>query len=105
MKHFKNIAKIIKETRTSSGLSQEGLSHLLGYKNGQFVSNVERGLCSIPANKIPLMAEKLQIDPEVLIDAIVADKYAELRGEVAKYEASKLHPDIFAKFKEPMELQ
>ena len=50
MRCFKNIAELIKTKRLQhpKGYSQSELSHLLGYKNGQFISNVERALCNIP---------------------------------------------------------
>ncbi len=50
MRCFKNIAKLIRTKRLQhpKAYSQSELSHLLGYKNGQFISNVERALCNIP---------------------------------------------------------
>ena len=50
MRCFQNIAKLIRQKRLThpKGYSQSELSHLLGYKNGQFISNVERALCNIP---------------------------------------------------------
>ena len=99
MKTFENIALLLRSRRAEVGVSQESFSHSLGYKNGQFVSNVERGLCSIPYKKIPICADLLKIDPEEIIEAIVADTYATLRQEVLAYDNAKLSPDTFAKFR------
>jgi len=78
MRCFDNIAKLIREKRTShsKGYSQSELSHLLGYKNGQFISNVERALCNIPLKMLTRVAEVLDIDPRDVRDAIL--KYQEI---------------------------
>ena len=72
-KKFNHIALTVRSGRLASGLSQNQLSHKLGYKNGQFISNVERGLCSVPADSIVRLAKAIEIDPGSLIQAAVAD--------------------------------
>lgn len=78
MRTFNNIASLIKNKRSAHprGLSQTQLSNLLGYKNGQFISNVERGLCSIPLKGMQKAVEVLKITPEELREAMLKD-YAE----------------------------
>ena len=105
MKQFKNIAQAVKSNRVKVDISQEELSHRLGYKNGQFVSNVERGLCSIPNKKLVAISDVLKVEPEVLIEAIVSDKYSELRWEVVKAETAKAEPDLFQDVRTPCTLQ
>jgi len=75
MRSFENIAKLIKTKRTqhAKGYSQSELSHLLGYKNGQFISNVERALCNIPLKMLGRVAEILDIPHNDLRDAILKD--------------------------------
>lgn len=75
MKKFDNIAQLIKTKRTSEevDLSQQQLSMLLGYKNGQFISNVERGLCSIPSNKLKMISKTLKITKEDLKATLIKD--------------------------------
>lgn len=75
MRCFEHIAKLIRERRINhtKGYSQSELSHLLGYKNGQFISNVERALCNIPLKMLGRVAEVLDIDPEDLKRAILKD--------------------------------
>lgn len=75
MRCFENIAKLIRTKRVShpKGYSQSDLSHLLGYKNGQFISNVERALCNIPLKMLGRVSEVLDIDPEDLKTAILKD--------------------------------
>lgn len=74
-KNFTHIAQLIKKSRLShpNNLSQSDLSHLLGYKNGQFISNVERALCNIPLKILPKLTEILAIDESELKEAILKD--------------------------------
>lgn len=80
MRCFKNIAHLIRTKRLQhpKGYSQSELSNLLGYKNGQFISNVERALCNIPLKMLVRVSEVLDIDPEDLKKAILKDHDATL---------------------------
>lgn len=75
MRSFHHIATLIRIKRMShpSVLSQTDLSTLLGYKNGQFISNVERGLCNVPLKMMSRIAEILNISPEEIKTAILKD--------------------------------
>lgn len=75
MRSFDNVAKLIKEKRMShaKSYSQSELSQLLGYKNGQFISNVERGLCNVPLKMLSRISDILNIQHEELKNAILAD--------------------------------
>lgn len=75
MRSFDHVAKLIKEKRMShsKSYSQSELSQLLGYKNGQFISNVERGLCNVPLKMLSRISSILNIQKEELKDAILAD--------------------------------
>lgn len=76
MRCFENIAKLVRTKRLShaKGYSQSELSGLLGYKNGQFISNVERALCNIPLKMLTKVANILDISPEELKEAILKDQ-------------------------------
>lgn len=75
MQTYKEISNLVRQGRTNhpKRYSQSELSRLLGYKNGQFISNVERGLCSVPKKKLKKLAEILDIDKEVLFTAVLND--------------------------------
>ena len=60
---MKQLSKLIKEKRKDANLSQSELSVALGYKNGQFISNIERDLCGVPLKKAGLLCELIVIDP------------------------------------------
>ena len=76
MRCFKNIAQLIRTKRMShpKQFSQSELSHLLGYKNGQFISNVERALCNIPLKMLRKVSEVLDIPSEEIKAAILKDQ-------------------------------
>ena len=75
MRSFSHIAKLVKTKRLShpKTYSQTELSTLLGYKNGQFISNVERGLCSIPLKNLKRLCEVLDISQDDLKAALLRD--------------------------------
>ena len=75
MRSFKNIARLIRTKRIGhpKNYPQVELSVFLGYKNGQFISNVERGFCSVPLKKLKKIAEILDIGRDELKAAIMRD--------------------------------
>jgi len=72
---FSHIAKLIREKRVNhpKNYSQSELSQMLGYKNGQFISNVERALCNIPLKMLPKVSQILEITPTDLKQAMLED--------------------------------
>mgnify|MGYP003642788296 CR=1 FL=1 len=72
---FSHIGKYVRENRLNHPqfYSQNQLSKLLGYKNGQFISNVERGLCGIPLKGIAKLIEVLGLDENELKAAMQRD--------------------------------
>ncbi len=75
MRSFRSIAKLIKDKRLGhpNAYSQSELSNLLGYKNGQFISNVERSLCNVPLKMLGRICEVLDIDTQDIKTAILED--------------------------------
>jgi len=72
-KQFYNMSKTIRARRKEIGMTQETLSHRMGYNNAQFVSNLERGLNGLPAAKIYVAADTLDMTPRQLIEAELLD--------------------------------
>lgn len=79
---FPNIAKLIKSSRLKLGVSQTFLAANIDAKGGQFVSNIERGLCSIPEPKVKAVAKVLNISEEAIINAMVEDYREQLKAEI-----------------------
>ena len=90
MRSFKNIATLIRTKRIGhpKNYSQSDLSMLLGYKNGQFISNVERGLCNVPLKMMKKISEVLEINPDELKTAILKDHDETLTNYFKKSPAS-----------------
>lgn len=91
MRSFKNIATLIRTKRIGhiKNYSQSDLSLLLGYKNGQFISNVERGLCNVPLKMMKRISEVLEINPDDLKAAILKDHEETLTNYFNKTAANK----------------
>ena len=91
MRSFKNIATLIRTKRIGhpKNYSQSDLSLLLGYKNGQFISNVERGLCNVPLKMMKKISEVLDIDGNELKAAILKDHEETLANYFNKTPAPK----------------
>ena len=98
MRCFDNIAKLIRTKRINhpKGYSQSELSHLLGYKNGQFISNVERALCNIPLKMLKKVSEVLDITPSELKSAILKDHERTLDNYLEQAGASNAMPKSHA---------
>ncbi len=72
-KSYTNIGNFVKSARAEKGLSQAELTEKLGYTNAQFISNIERGICSLPPTKIDLFCKLLQVKKEAIKDALRKD--------------------------------
>lgn len=80
MKKFPNIANFVRDCRENENISQSKLSEALGYSSsGQFISNVERGICSIPVKKYKKLCKALNIFPQELEAALIADAEFEIK--------------------------
>lgn len=95
MRSFKHIAQLIRKRRLQhpKAYSQSELSHLLGYKNGQFISNVERALCNIPLKMLVKVSEVLNIEPSEIKEAILKDQEETLNNylNLGQGEVKSLH--------------
>jgi transcriptional regulator with XRE-family HTH domain len=94
VRSFKNIANLIRTKRINhpKNYSQSDLSVLLGYKNGQFISNVERGLCNVPLKMMKRISDVLEIEPDDLKVAILKDHEETLTNFFNKASSTKRAP-------------
>jgi transcriptional regulator with XRE-family HTH domain len=91
MRSFKNIATLIRTKRINhpKSYSQSDLSLLLGYKNGQFISNVERGLCNVPLKMMKKISEVLDISADEIKTSILKDHEETLTNYFNKPQSAK----------------
>ena len=76
-------------------MSQSYLSKLLGYSSPQTISNIERGLMTIPVEKIREYSEALDIPTEDILEAVVDDfrnnLYEKLKKDDMKKTKEEMH--------------
>lgn len=84
MKVFSNVAVLVAKKRNAVGYSQTEVTSMLGYKNGQFISNVERALCGIPDKCVRKLCEELNIDLDEYLKALLADRKETLMSIVGE---------------------
>jgi len=77
---FKNMGLLVKHQRNLKGLSQDVVAKKLGYKNAQFISNCERGLCSIPWHKWIALNRVLNITKDDFKKAVINDVADSING-------------------------
>lgn len=74
---FNHISKLIKCARLDLGLSQGELAAKIGC-HGQFISNIERGTCSIPPKYLDKLSIALMVSREKIKRAMINDYEAYL---------------------------
>lgn len=82
----RHLATLIRKRRIELDLSQGELNKLLGWysKNGQVVSNIERGVQQMPAKTINKLANAIMVSREEIMDLMVKDYQEALKNEVLK---------------------
>lgn len=63
-----DIGSFIRMHRKRLDLTQEDIARALGYDNYQMISNIERGIASLPKFKVPKLAEILQVAEADILD-------------------------------------
>lgn len=71
---YDEIGSTIKERRLAMRLSQKFVAEAIGYKNAQLISNIERGMCSLPLKNLNTTATVLNMNPGILANAIIMDQ-------------------------------
>lgn len=71
--HQKTFGGYLKEKRQERGLSQNKVGRLLGYSNGQIVSNWEREECHPPLRQLKEIARLYQIENRELLHRLVQE--------------------------------
>lgn len=86
MLKYKNMAKLMKTARKRVGLSQGDLAEKLGFDSGQFISNIERGICALPPKYFKIASEVLDIYIDDLADRYIDDIVDRLWKEIGRSE-------------------
>lgn len=76
MKKYTTIARTIKSIRVEKNLTQRTLAEMLGLRKKvgpQFISNCERGLCSLPIPLLIKICDITGVHSDVIKNALIED--------------------------------
>jgi transcriptional regulator with XRE-family HTH domain len=60
--------------REKAGLTQKEVSDALGYTTPQFISNVERGRCRFPVEKLPKLKRLYRLSNDQVVDMVMVEE-------------------------------
>ncbi|HVV72676.1 MAG TPA: helix-turn-helix transcriptional regulator [Verrucomicrobiae bacterium] len=78
MKNNKTPGHQWKQLRERAGLTQREVSDALGYSTPQFISNVERGRCRFPIQKLAKIRKLYRLSVEQTINMVVSEERQDL---------------------------
>ena len=74
MKNQKTFSTQWKHFREKAGLTQREVSDALGYTTPQFISNVERGRCRFPVEKLPKIKRLYRLSNDQIINLLLSEE-------------------------------
>lgn len=83
MKNEKTVSIQWRQYREKAGLTQREVSDALGYTTPQFISNVERGRCRFPVEKLAKLKRLYRLSNDQVVDMIMVE---EKRGLVRHFK-------------------
>jgi len=63
-----------KQLREKAGLTQRDVSDSLGYSTPQFISNVERGRCRFPVQKLPKIKKLYKLSTDQVVELFLSEE-------------------------------
>jgi transcriptional regulator with XRE-family HTH domain len=84
MMNFENMGELVNAWRKINKMTQGQLAKKLGYNTPQFISNVERGVCSFPPDKFNRLCRILNLNMDLLKEAYMCDVKENLNREVSR---------------------
>jgi len=85
------VGRYLREQRVKSSLTQSQVAESLGYTSPQFISNIERGLCSAPAKHLRGFLKLYRIEMDELISVILKQEEQNLRQTLTDQPAEVGH--------------
>lgn len=90
--YFEALGRFLRERRLESGYTQSEVSDALGYTNGQFLSNIERGLCSPPMPALAILMRLYGIGEQEMTRLLVELQRRMIGDELKKALAQESKP-------------
>jgi transcriptional regulator with XRE-family HTH domain len=72
----------LREKRATRGISQSDVAKKLGYTSAQFISNIERGLCSPPMSALRDLVDLYKIPKQEIFDFLMEIKKDEFKSGI-----------------------
>ena len=88
----KGFGRYLREKRREAGLSQQNVASALGYSSPQFISNLERGTCPVPLNRIRQFIDLYKIDQNEFVSRFLNEQEIMLRQYIQTHEAAPAMP-------------
>jgi transcriptional regulator with XRE-family HTH domain len=77
--YMTNLAEVLRSKRERAHLTQDQLGKRLGFEGAQYISNCERGLCSLSPKKWKEAARILDCPAVAFLNAFMKDSEVKLR--------------------------
>lgn len=68
----------LKTKREEKGLTQSEVARTLGYGSPQFISNIERGISSVPLKSLRLIIDLYGVSSDEIVDILLQEKKQQL---------------------------
>ena len=68
-----------REAREPARLTQQEVAAVLGYKSGQFISNVESGRCRFPESQLPKLQKLYALKAAAILEVVLEEEEWALR--------------------------
>lgn len=86
---YVRLGKLLKDSRTSAGLTQQFVAEKLGYGTAQFISNWERGFSTPPLQHIKTIVKLYKMDRDELL-RVLLDVQKELLNDQFRLRKERL---------------
>ena len=78
-------ARFFTKARNRAGLTQSEVANKLGWDNGQFISNIERGVCGLPNESVRAFCKLTGASVIAYLRLKIAVKSKEIRAQIMGY--------------------
>lgn len=82
LKESERLGNYLRDKRVESGYSQNDVAGILGYKSAQFISNIERGVCSPPMKALKVFMDLYKIPKKEIFELLMVMKASELQNQI-----------------------
>ncbi len=78
-KNYEDLGHFFKEKRENAGMTQLEVAKKLSYTSAQFISNFERGLCSLPVPAIRKLSTIYKANTDAVYKLLVSAEEARIQ--------------------------